>query len=67
MRKDKGKVFPVLNWAPRHEVVLGEWKYSSTNSLASALDGGEWSVSRIVFLDFIHRLASQEQTKLKKN
>jgi hypothetical protein len=35
-----------FNWAPRHEGVLGEWRYSSTHSLPSALDGGEWSVSR---------------------
>jgi hypothetical protein len=26
---------------------LGEWKYSSTHSLTSALDGGEWSASRL--------------------
>jgi hypothetical protein len=44
--KVKGKVFPVLNWAPRHEGVLGEWRYSSTHSLTSALYGGEWSASR---------------------
>jgi hypothetical protein len=25
---------------------IREWKYSSTHSLTSALDGGEWSVSR---------------------
>jgi hypothetical protein len=24
----------------------GEWRYSSTNSFTSALDGGEWSASR---------------------
>jgi hypothetical protein len=36
----------VLNLAPRHEGVLGEWKYSSTHSLTSALDGSEWSASR---------------------
>jgi hypothetical protein len=24
---------------------LGEWMYSSTHSLTSALDGGEWSAS----------------------
>jgi hypothetical protein len=30
----------------RHEGVLGEWRYSSTHSLTSALDGGEWSASR---------------------
>jgi len=30
----------------RHKGVLGEWKYSSTHSLTSALDGGEWSASR---------------------
>jgi hypothetical protein len=42
----KGKVIPVLYWAPRHEGVLWEWRYSSTHSLTSALDGGEWSASR---------------------
>jgi hypothetical protein len=35
-----------FNWAPRHEGLLGEWRYSSTHSLTSALDGGEWSASR---------------------
>jgi hypothetical protein len=35
-----------FNWAPRHEGVLGEWRYSFTHSLTSALDGGEWSASR---------------------
>jgi hypothetical protein len=35
-----------FNWAQRHECVLGKWKYSSTHSLTSALDGSEWSVSR---------------------
>jgi hypothetical protein len=25
---------------------IGEWRYSSTHSLISALDGGEWSASR---------------------
>jgi hypothetical protein len=35
-----------LNWASRHEGILGEWKYSSTHNLTSALDGGEWSASR---------------------
>jgi hypothetical protein len=25
---------------------MGEWRYSSTYSLTSALDGGEWSASR---------------------
>jgi hypothetical protein len=35
-----------FNWAPRHEGVLGEWRYRSTHSLTSALDGGEWSASR---------------------
>jgi hypothetical protein len=34
-----------FNWAPHHEGVLGEWRYSSTHSLTSALDGGEWSGS----------------------
>jgi hypothetical protein len=32
--------------APRHGGVLGEWMYSCTHSLTSALDGGEWSASR---------------------
>jgi hypothetical protein len=41
----KGKVFPVLKEAPDHEGVLGEWMYSSTHSLTSALDEGEWSAS----------------------
>jgi hypothetical protein len=36
----------VFNSAPRYEGVLGEWRYSSTHSLTSALDGGEWSASR---------------------
>jgi hypothetical protein len=31
--------------APSHEDVLGKWRYSSTHSLTSALDGGEWSAS----------------------
>jgi hypothetical protein len=35
-----------FNWASRHEGVLGEWRYSSTPYLTSALDGGEWSASR---------------------
>jgi hypothetical protein len=41
--KRKGKLFPVLflNCTLRHEGVLGEWRYSSTHSLTSALDGGE--------------------------
>jgi hypothetical protein len=40
--KGKGKVV----WAPRHEGVLGEWRYSSTHSLTSALDG-RWMFSFI--------------------
>jgi hypothetical protein len=42
----KGKVAGCFNWAPRHEGILGEWRYSSTYSLTSALHRGEWSVSR---------------------
>jgi hypothetical protein len=41
----KLKLSLCFNWAPRHEGVLGEWKYSSTHSLTSALDGDEWSAS----------------------
>jgi hypothetical protein len=48
--KVKGKLNLSLSvfliWAPRHEDVLGEWKYSSTHSLTSPLDGGEWPASR---------------------
>jgi hypothetical protein len=42
----KVKLSLCFNWAPRHEGVLGEWMYSSTHSLTSALDGSEWSASR---------------------
>jgi hypothetical protein len=35
-----------FSWAPRHEGVLGEWRYSSTHSLTSALYGGKWSALR---------------------
>jgi hypothetical protein len=41
--KGKGKVVPVLflNSEPRHEGVLGEWRYSAIHSLTLALDGSE--------------------------
>jgi hypothetical protein len=42
--KVKGKVVLCVNWA-HHEGVFGEWTYSSTHSLNSALDGDEWSAS----------------------
>jgi hypothetical protein len=35
-----------FNWPPHHEGVLEEWRYSTTHSLTSVLDGGEWSASR---------------------
>jgi hypothetical protein len=44
-----------INWASRHEGVLGEWRHSSTHSLTSALDGGECSDSRL------GRFASRER------
>jgi hypothetical protein len=44
--KCKGKVVPVLDEAPRHKGVFGEWRYSSTHSVTSTLDEGEWSASR---------------------
>jgi hypothetical protein len=44
--KGKGKVVLRFNSAPRHEGILGEWRYSSTHSLTSALGEGEWSASR---------------------
>jgi hypothetical protein len=43
----KGKMLSLcFSRAPRHEGVLGELRYSSTHSLTSAVDGGEWSTSR---------------------
>jgi hypothetical protein len=42
----KVKLSPCFNWAPRHEDILKEWRYSSTHSSTLALDGGEWSASR---------------------
>jgi hypothetical protein len=44
--KGKEQTSLCFNWAPRHEGILGEKRYSSTYSLTSALDGGEWSASR---------------------
>jgi hypothetical protein len=44
--KVKVKLSLCFNWAPHHEGVWEEWRHSSTHSLTSALDGGEWSVSR---------------------
>jgi hypothetical protein len=38
-------MLPLLNYARRHKDVLREWKYSSTHSLTSVLDGGEWLAS----------------------
>jgi hypothetical protein len=34
-----------FNWALRHEGVLWKWRYSSTHSLTSAIDGCEGSAS----------------------
>jgi hypothetical protein len=42
----KVKLSICFNLARRHGGVLGEWRFSSTRSLTSALDEGEWSVSR---------------------
>jgi hypothetical protein len=42
----KVKLSLCFNQTPCHEGVLGEWNFSSTHSLTSALDGGEWSASR---------------------
>jgi hypothetical protein len=43
--KGKGKVALAL-LTGHHASVLEDWRYSSTHSLTSALDGGEWSASR---------------------
>jgi hypothetical protein len=32
----------------KHHAAKGEWRYSSTHSLTSALGGGEWSASRLI-------------------
>jgi hypothetical protein len=45
--KVKVKLFLCFNWAPPHEGVLGEWRYGSTHSLTSTLDGSELSASRL--------------------
>jgi hypothetical protein len=34
-----------LKWAPCHEGLLEDWRYSSTDSLILSLDGGELSAS----------------------
>jgi hypothetical protein len=46
MIKVKVKLSLCFNWAPHHEGILGEWRYSSTHSLTSAVDGDEWLASR---------------------
>jgi hypothetical protein len=43
--KVKGKVVPVLQLGTTPWRRIGEWRYSSTHSLTSALDGDEWSAS----------------------
>jgi hypothetical protein len=35
-----------FKWAPRHKGISEKWRYSSTHSLTSALDGGEWLALR---------------------
>jgi hypothetical protein len=42
----KVKLSLCFNWAPRHEGVLGEWRYSSTLFFGIGTTWGEWSVSR---------------------
>jgi hypothetical protein len=44
--KGNGKVVPVLLQSTMPWRRIGEWRYSSTHSLTSALDGGKWSASR---------------------
>jgi hypothetical protein len=41
--KGKGKVVPVIWLSTTPWRRIGEWRYSSTHSLTSALDGYEWS------------------------
>jgi hypothetical protein len=56
--KVKVKLSMCFNWAPRHGGVLGEWRYSSTHSLTSTLDGGEWSASRSAHFTLRKRASS---------
>jgi hypothetical protein len=44
--KGKGKVVPVLELSTTPWRRMGQWRYSFTHSLTSALDVGEWSASR---------------------
>jgi hypothetical protein len=37
--------------APRHEGVLGEWRYSYTHSFTSALDGGSSQLHAALAID----------------
>jgi hypothetical protein len=43
--KGKGKVIAVHSLSTTPWRRSGKWRYSSTHSLTSALDGGEWSAS----------------------
>jgi hypothetical protein len=43
--KVKVKLSLYFSRVPRHEGLLGKWRYSSIHSLTSALDGCEWSAS----------------------
>jgi hypothetical protein len=42
------------NWAPHHVGVLGEWRYSSTHSLTSALDGEHRTYDFIISYPFFY-------------
>jgi hypothetical protein len=42
----KSKVAPVLQLSTTSWRRIGEWRYSATHYLTSALDGGHWSASR---------------------
>jgi len=42
----KGKVVPVLSLSTTPWKRIEDWRYSSTHSFSSAIDGGEWSASR---------------------
>jgi len=49
LKKDtiKGKVVLLLFLTEHHAMkAYWDWRYSSTHSLTSAVDGGEWSASR---------------------
>jgi hypothetical protein len=55
----KVKLLLCFNQAPPHEDVLGEWRYSSTHTLTSALDESEVRFTPRALYPLDMRLAGQ--------